>query len=259
MRVAYASDIHSEFMRRPRVALFDKHADVIVLAGDIGVGAQAIGYAEAVADAYPRSVLVWVPGNHEFYGSDLDEQLNQFRRFAEGRNRIHFLENDAARVDGLRFLGCTLWTDFSVMGEKAASDCKLWGWRRLADGSNIRRRGRPLSCEDIVERFQTSHRWLEAELRSSDPATTVVVTHFPPCREARHREIPEDYLTAYFQSNAMDLIDRFQPRFWIYGHNHWSDRLRFGETLLVSNQLGYRNERDSLEHFTEGAFFDVLI
>ncbi|MEX1033479.1 MAG: metallophosphoesterase [Cellvibrionaceae bacterium] len=258
MKICYASDIHSEFVRYPDIPGFSDDAEVIVLAGDIGVGTQASSYVAAVAAEYSNARVIWVAGNHEFYGSDLDSQIETFRRFAQRHPRVDFLENAKVELNGVTFLGCTLWTDFSALGAQADADCRLWGWQRLADGSNIRCEGHPLSCRDVVERFQGSCRWLDDELSRCDPARTVVVTHFPPCREARHGVIPEDYLSAYFQANAKHLIDAHQPRYWIYGHNHWSDRLTIGKTRLISNQLGYQNEHDTMHRFRDSAHFELL-
>lgn len=257
MKIFYASDIHSEYMRYPEVPRFGHDADIIVLAGDIGVGVQANSYVSAVAADYPGAHIIWVAGNHEFYGGELDGRLEEFRRFAQSQPRIHFLENSKLEIDGVEFLGCTLWTDFSVMGEQSAQDCKLWGWRHLADGSNIRCGERPLRSDDLAARFRNSYGWLDRELHHCNPARTVVITHFPPCREARHGNIPEDYLSAYFQANAKTLVDRHQMSFWIYGHNHWSDQMQFGKTRVLSNQFGYPNERDALERFKDQAYFEL--
>lgn len=257
MKIFYASDIHSEFVRYPELPRFGDDADVIVLAGDIGVGAQAMSYVNAVATDYPQANIIWVAGNHEFYGGEIDTRLDEFRRFAQSQSRVHFLENSKIDIEGVRFLGCTLWTDFSGMGEAAARDCKQLGWLRLADGSSIRHGNRSLQCDDVARRFRDSYHWLDVELGRCDPARTVVITHFPPCNEARHGKIPVDYLSAYFQADAKALINRHQVSFWIYGHNHWSDQLPFGNTRLLSNQFGYPNERDALERFKDMACFEI--
>jgi hypothetical protein len=129
--------------------------------------------------------------------------------------------------------------------------------QRLADFFYIYTQHGKFSAEDAIARFRGSHSWLKQELANCNPQKTLVISHFPPCREARHGEIPEDYLAAYFQANARDLIEEFQPRYWIYGHNHWSDRFLIGDTLLTSNQLGYPQEASVQARFNLRAFIEI--
>ena len=96
--------------------------------------------------------------------------------------------------------------------------------------------------EYMREMYLQARTWLDKELANSDPDKTIVVTHFPPGRELRHGQIPESLVSAYFQANCMDLIEKYQPALWCYGHNHWSDQLQCGGTMVVSNQYGYPRE-----------------
>lgn len=256
MKIYYASDIHSEYFKYIDIPQVDFIPPVIVLAGDIGVAEQTLDFLEALAASYPHTDIVWVAGNHEFYGVNIEAQLYEFRQFSAAHPRIHFLENETVELHGIRFLGCTLWTDFSVLGETIQQAC-LQNYQRLADFFYIHTRTGKFSAQDSVTRFQESYAWLESQLIHCNPRKTVVITHFPPCREARHGEITEDILAAYFQANAKALIDRFQPHCWIYGHNHWSDQFYLGTTLLTSNQLGYTRELKVQERFDIQAYVDI--
>lgn len=256
MKIYYASDIHSEYFKYVDIPTLDVDPPVIALAGDIGVADQTLDYIDAIAAAFPSTDIVWVAGNHEFYGVDIDVQLDKFRAFSAARSRIHFLENDSIHLHGVTFLGCTLWTDFSVLGEEAQQAC-INNCDRLADFFYIHTRTGKFSAQDSITKFSTSYAWLDKQLAASNPDKTVVITHFPPCREARHGEIDEDFLAAYFQANARNLIERYQPRYWIYGHNHWSDQFRIGSTLLTSNQLGYTREISVQQRFDKRAFLEI--
>lgn len=256
MKIYYASDIHSEYFKEMDIPKLDIDPQVIVLAGDIGVADQTLDYIAALADTFVRADIVWIAGNHEFYGVDIDAQLYDFRKFSAVHPRIHFLENDSLVLQGITFLGCTLWTDFSVLGDTMQQAC-LKNSLCLADFFYIHTRTGKFSAQDAKARFEQSYAWLESELIQCDANKTVVITHFPPCREARHGEIPENFLAAYFQANAKKLIDLYQPRYWIYGHNHWSDQFHLGATLLTSNQLGYSRELSVQERFDSKAFLEI--
>ena len=111
MKLHILSDLHTEF------AAFsppETDADVVVLAGDIGVGLNGIEWA---ARRFPEVPVIYVPGNHEFYGHDigLTDELK-----AAAPPNIHVLNNGRLEFDGVRFLASTLWTDFRLHGEGEA-------------------------------------------------------------------------------------------------------------------------------------------
>ncbi len=105
MRLLLLSDLHREF---GDIDIPENSADVIVLAGDIDIGTRGVGWAKRVFD----KPVVYVGGNHENYGHSVPAFGQKLRDAAEGSN-VRFLENDSVIINGVRFLGCTLWTDFA--------------------------------------------------------------------------------------------------------------------------------------------------
>src|SRR3546814_7241608 len=63
LRLNILSDLH---LSQDGLALPDAAADIVVLAGDIARPKQAIDWAQGF-----NQPVVYVPGNHEFYGSSL--------------------------------------------------------------------------------------------------------------------------------------------------------------------------------------------
>lgn len=105
MRIALLSDIHLSVNALP---FPDVDADIVVLAGDISRPAAAIEWAKSC----PLPV-VYVAGNHEFYGSDLISTYEHLNRLSQG-TQIHVLERSEYVHNGVRFLGCTLWSDYRL-------------------------------------------------------------------------------------------------------------------------------------------------
>src|ERR1035437_9712065 len=107
MKIRQLSDIHLE---TGPFTYEDQGEDVVVLAGDIDVGTAGIEWAKTI----PKPVI-YVSGNHEHWGQDIYENLVAMRLAAKGSN-VHFLENDEVNLtingETVRFLGCTLWTDY---------------------------------------------------------------------------------------------------------------------------------------------------
>jgi predicted phosphohydrolase len=107
MKLRILSDLHIEFADFTPPPT---DADVTVLAGDIGVGMAALDWTHL---NFPEMPVVYVLGNHEYYRHDL-ALLGQMKKAA--LSNVHILENDCVVLEGVRFLGATLWTDFALHG-----------------------------------------------------------------------------------------------------------------------------------------------
>jgi hypothetical protein len=121
-KILLMSDVHIEF---GELSVPKTQADVVVLAGDIHVGVAAAAWSDSLAKRLGIPV-VHVPGNHEHYGSMRQPGHHMGGTVAELRaaaaataGRVTFLERETAIVAGVRFVGCTLWTDYELFGDPA--------------------------------------------------------------------------------------------------------------------------------------------
>jgi predicted MPP superfamily phosphohydrolase len=142
MKIAVYSDLHLEFQDWAPPA--DLQVDVVVLAGDIYPGEEGVEWAKK---SFDRPVI-YVAGNHDYWnGKDYRYTLEKLRKVAEG-SHVHFLHNDAVVIDGWRFVGSTLWTDFKLNGQQPLS--MLDARQMMNDFKNIRgpgfRRLQPTGC-----------------------------------------------------------------------------------------------------------------
>ena len=110
MKIQALSDWHNE--KDGDFTIPSTAADVIVLAGDIGHGMEAVEWASHEANRLNKPVI-FVPGNHEYDGHDTEILQKEMRNFCR-ETGVHYLDNDEVIIDGIRFLGSTLWTDFMV-------------------------------------------------------------------------------------------------------------------------------------------------
>jgi len=101
------SDLHIEFFDFEPAEM---PADVIVLAGDILPEHYGLLWARKT---FLNAPVVYVMGNHEFYDAQYEAVLERARKEATSLD-IHLLENDQVVIDGVHFLGTTLWTDFEI-------------------------------------------------------------------------------------------------------------------------------------------------
>ena len=264
MKLLVLSDLHVEFAAFQPDLEATKAADVVVLAGDIYKGEHGMHWARRT---FPDKKIVYVAGNHEFYGQHWDMLLRHFRMLA-GVYDIHFLENDSVTIDGIRFLGTTLWTDFEFFGQTVRSKMmrlaengmndfrlieadplaiRLVGLAgNVAETSITDDRIRPrLSPTHTILRHRESLAWLQEQLGNrelGDPDKTVVVTHHYPSKRSTAAKWASDPLTAAFGSK-LDVELLTQAKLWIHGHTHDSCDYRLGDSnrsvRVVCNPRGY--------------------
>lgn len=238
MRLLVLSDLHVE------VAPFAPPAfesDVVVLAGDIHNGARAPAWAR---ECFPRHPIVQIAGNHEFYDHEYGAALEAIRAAAR-QSGVHFLENDEVVIDGVRFLGCTLWTDYRVFeapGREPSMDARqaIEATRRMNPDHHAIRvgaEGRAFAAADSVRLHEVSRDWLTASLARPFHGPTVVVTHHLPSWRSVHPAFARWASNAAFVSNVDPLLERSD--YWIHGHTHASFRYRAGRSELACNPRGY--------------------
>ena len=208
MKIRQLSDLHLE---TGPFTWEDLGEDVIVLAGDIGVGIAGIEWAKSI----PKPVI-YVAGNHEFWGQDIYDNIAAMRLAAKGSN-VHFLENDevtlTANGETVRFLGATMWTDYGAahcekhpavpvrdhnphyglmqhanvwMNDYSTITANKWWTKKNEVRYNSifndiykgdHKRFSPLVADDM---HQKSKAWLIDKLKEKCEHKTVVVTHHAP-------------------------------------------------------------------------------
>lgn len=245
MRIAILSDLHLEFEPfAPPPAL--RLADLVILAGDIHNGSQALHWARR---NFPDQPIVQIAGNHEFFEACFQSVLADMRRTARELD-ISFLENDRVVVGGVEFLGATLWTDFELLSvpgrpvRMSAAEAKDRMQRRMIDYSLIRWREGPepaterlLTPDDSAAVHRRSRAWLADRLAIPFEGPRVVVTHHLPS----WRSVAPSFLRAASNAGfASDLDELFGPMaLWVHGHTHHSFDYRAGPTRIIANPRGY--------------------
>ena len=234
MKLNILSDLHLGFGAMDGPV---NDADVVVLAGDVGRPREAIAWALRL-----DKPVLYVPGNHEFYGGSIDGRLEELQRLSEG-TRVQVLDQHEVHIDGVRFLGATLWTDFELFGEpqqRAASRAEAQ--RTMRDFSRIRTRevGSELfTPDDAAAIFQRHAAWLQRELAQEHEGETVVITHHAPTRHSIHPRFADSLLNACFVSDAEHLLRAGRVALWVHGHTHDSFDHTLHGTRVVCNPRGY--------------------
>jgi predicted phosphodiesterase len=248
MRLHILSDLHLEFGN------FDPPAtdgDAVILAGDIHMGRVGLKWMQ---EHFPAKPVIYVLGNHEFYRHSIPELTHMLKRETAG-SHIHVLENDAVEIDGFTILGCTLWTDFALYGNReiamAVADQGMPDYTAIQCKSE-QRFFRPWRAAKM---FADSVEWLRSELVKRDRNRTVVVTHNAPSGRSIDAEHAGKSLSASFASDLESLITESGVPLWIHGHTHNNVDYRIGTTRIYTNQRGYPEK--VLAGFDPGAIIEL--
>lgn len=246
MKLWILSDLHVDVNRRFPFKLPDPHPphDAVIVAGDICQGlADGIGFI--AAEKLNAKPVVYVAGNHEFYGHDRHEGLAEGRAEAVKYRNIHLLERDCLELDGVMFAGCTLWTDYSYAGIREQARAMHWAARRMSDHRLISDGKSAWSPEKALTEHQASRAWLSQQLSPDRTRPMVVVTHHAPSRNSVQPRYRDDLLTAAFASDLDALVANAD--LWIHGHLHASIDYRLGDCRVIANPRGYvgiKEDRD---------------
>ena len=274
MKIQLLSDLHLEsnphFTATPTPG-----ADVLVLAGDIGsyqkgsklsdLNIPDFGLARfsplPVAEggaAWPVPVF-FLPGNHEYDGLDFDEAHARLRETCERLGMV-WLERQTVVLAGVRFVGCTLWTDFDALADLNPQTAdspltkQLQAREKAFRAANFYlhknhsfRQGLPMLADAVREEGVKSQDWLRRVLAEAFNGPTVVVTHFAPSLLSADPRYGLNAGTAGFCNGLDDLLG--SARLWLHGHLHCpADYVKNG-CRVVANPLGYarKGEQDGFQ------------
>lgn len=234
MKIQIMSDLHLECEDlHPQ----ETNAKLIVLAGDIGKGIAGLAWARC---KFPHQQIIYVPGNHEFYGKQRLDTLARMRIEARDLG-IHLLDNDEVMIDGVRFLGSTMWTSFQLFGMERMKECMsealvgLNDFRVIHEGSKGH-----FSPSHSVQLHIESVVWLAEKLKTKVDGGTVVVTHHLPSMRSVSERYKKEVLAACFASEVDHLVP--QADLWIHGHTHDSFNYTLDGTPVICNPKGYGQE-----------------
>lgn len=239
MRLLVLSDLHLEVWRDhlPRIDASISRPDVVILAGDIHTNFRAAYWA---AESFPGLPVVYVAGNHEFYGEAIEKAGEEIAQECARHPNMHYLDCGEYIYGGTRFLGATLWTDFALFSPDRKWSSMLDARIVMNDYQRIRvanAGNRKLHPQDTARLHAAQRAWLQEKLDEPFPGRTVVVTHMAPSMRSVAPKYAADPVSAAFASNLDDLI--VKANVWVHGHTHTSFNYEVEGCRVVANPLGY--------------------
>lgn len=245
MKILILADLHKEF------APFDApatDADVVILAGDTDLNTKGVIWAKV---AFPDKPVIFVPGNHEYYGEEYQDLRDKMQNLAAGSN-VHVLDCDKYEQDGVVFLGATLWTDFSLLNNRLLAMLAAQGGINDFKRSRMAPAQKSFLPEDAIRIHSREKDWLKKELQAAAGRKIVVVTHHLPSLLSVPERYQHDIISAAFASNLDNLVAKSGAVLWVHGHTHTACDYMLGETRVLCNPRGYPHE-------SSGFKFDLTV
>jgi UDP-2,3-diacylglucosamine pyrophosphatase LpxH len=269
MRLQLLSDLHLEH-NHDFVATPAPGADLLVLAGDIGswrgsTPADLATHDFALRQFSPRhgwpTPVLYLPGNHEYDRVDFDEVHARLRALCLELD-IQWLERETLVIDGVRFVGTTLWADFDALATPRDTMKQVLDKRgkayRAADfylaKAGTQRDGQPFMAEQMRAQALACQEWLQGALSQPFDGPTVAVTHFAPTLASADPRYGVTPGTAGFCNSLDELLPRAD--LWLHGHLHCAfDYVKDG-CRVVANPLGYEDKGEQVD-FQPHCLIDV--
>ena len=279
MKIQVASDLHLEFERQHKgkkdfipFDLEHTDADVIVLAGDIGVGfKEESKFCERLAKDHGKPVI-FVLGNHSFYGGgNVDRVRGQWANYKS--DNVHYIDDGHHwSYKGVNFIGGILWTDFNNynawdmrIAEQMMNDYRGCRMTQMDSGANNMHAFEKDGMTESSDYYFTPRRSVDEHLKTKEymdymlrelEGTKVVVTHHLPSRRSGDIRYRDDSLNPAYYSNLDDWVRDKDIALWVHGHTHGSNDYDIGGTRVVCNPRGYFHH-DENKHFNKGLVVEV--
>lgn len=251
MRIQYASDLHLEFRGGPFQSLLTPVAPVLVLAGDVGRPdkPEYRNFLQYCSRNWDHTVVV--AGNHEFYNDKaaslwphspphtMKHRLGMCGTAAAEFPNVYFLQQGRKVIDGVAFLGATLWTDLSDVKDALTAETRMNDYRVITEDGV-----RPVTAAATNRWHWSDRSWLATEIAAAaeEERPVVVVTHhLPSFQLVAARFAGAGRINAAFASNVEELM-KPPVRAWIAGHTHVGVNAHVGGVQLAVNPLGYPGE-----------------
>ncbi|BCB22559.1 metallophosphoesterase [Bosea sp. ANAM02] len=246
MKLWILSDLHLESVPfpgafRPTPPDFD----VLVSAGDIWSGDPKRGF-ETLRKLAGNKPVATVLGNHEYFKGEVESTIASARKLAKAAG-VNLLEGNAVDIRGVRFVGCTLWTDYTLGGDLNLDAPTGEAISVSAGGAQ-----RPLRISEVQVLHRRARERLSTLLEVDGNDPIVVVTHHAPHPACLRPAELGTWVGGNCASDLSELTDAGRAALWIFGHIHRNtDERRPGGTRLLSNPAGAR--------FSNQAFDEHLV
>lgn len=251
-KLSLLSDLHLEFDEffRPKNT---QNSDILLLAGDIAIFKYLkpnsgrrdmfMPFFEHISKEW--ETILYIPGNHEYYGhSDISSNIIQEVGY-ELPDNIILANNDVYFHDDLAVVMGTMWTDInkgnpsdvflyqtSLNDSKQIKDSRGPGYRWVGNG--------------VLREHMITKNYFDSIINNYPDKKVVCMTHHAPSQLSEHPRYKGDRVNCYYNSDLTSMMQD-NVKLWVHGHTHDNFDYTVGNTRVVANPKGYRNENPNFD------------
>lgn len=250
MKLRLLSDLHLEMGKYKIPILPDDKNTVLILAGDVGLFELHHTYVDFIQDVSNRfRHVIYIPGNHEYYRGYFPYSENEAVELMSHIPNLSFGSEIDITIDDIGFVCSTLWSDFEKGDAFSMFHSKngMNDFHVIRTGPPDQKWKRKLNPEDILKFFnKTVNEFIipAIEAHQTEDRKVVVITHHAPSERSIAPMYKGGKCNGAFASNLDNIINKYQPAFWLHGHTHTSFDYKIGDTQIVCNPVGYPHERN---------------
>lgn len=287
MKVQLFSDLHYEFYRRDQSnfgsVVIKDDVDVILLLGDIDNAEFIMQRLYDICYKWGKQVI-YVPGNHEFYGNEMMSVLKMYNHKIPGIHVLTGIEGYGEKeviIDNVRFLGGTLWTDFALYKNSirmpTVEEAMQIGKSTINDFRKISYKGKTFTPEDSLDLHRQTIGQIMEQLNTPFDGKQVLLTHhgvhnssIHPHYSAGSRYLDSKHvlpgenqgwtMNPCFASHLPDLLQHFD--FAFHGHTHKKidfQCMNEKKTHVMANPRGYPLNYNGAIKFENPEYNDLLV
>lgn len=247
MKIQFMSDLHLEWMttktRSDFIRSLPVTGDVLVLAGDIVTYNCFVECTTMFAEKWPH--VLHVPGNHEYYGSNKGTINRNADKVMRRCPNYHFLNEKVVEIDGVKFIGTTLWfpeTPMNFMNRSMMTDYRvIQGFKH-----------------GVFDWNRTSVQFLKDNMTEG----CVTVLHHAPSFASVNPRYKDDKHNSLYVCPIEPLIMERKPKVVFHGHMHDAVFYEIDKTSVRSNPRGYEDPdgihtEASIANFVPELIFEV--
>ena len=279
MKINVISDLHLEF-----ADLTLPGGDILILSGDVCEAKRLKKNTynpeytflpnedvEKRPDRYNRFFIeecakyrhvIYVMGNHEHYGSVYNNTYETIKTHLP--ENVHLLEQESIEIDGVLFIGASLWTDMNKEDSLTMYHMRsmMNDYRHIRLFDEIKSVYHRFNPENTVQLHKDSLNYIKLTLqanRDTEQLPVVMVTHHSPSKQSIHPRYQHDVImnAAYSSELSEFILDHPEIQVWTHGHTHDPFDYMIGSTRIICNPRGYKNYEQRAENFDPTFGFEV--
>lgn len=231
MKLQVISDLHIEH-GQPFAFKKAEGAEVLILAGDIGSYDSALPLIKSCAAVIPTIMIL---GNHEPMGYTIEETVAFWESVSI--DNFYFLNNRTVELNGVHFIGSTLWSDLNASPmNQAALINAVADFKKIISKDKVSY----ITVEELQFEYEKNKAFIEKELNKDYPKKVLITHHLPTFSSVSEKWVGS-ILNTSFASNLDNLLMYSEGlKLCIHGHTHDNFDYYLGDTLhIVCNPRGY--------------------